>query len=95
MDEFEIDEARLQRVPGDLMSGHESDEEEVKPGKRKSFPASDAVSMKTLMRWKVTQAVNVDQIMGFCCEAAPEDREKAEELLQKTGLLVCLLCLNR
>jgi hypothetical protein len=61
-------------------------------GKRKSFPASDGVSMKTLMRWKVTGAVNVDHLLGFSMDASPEEHNKAEELLTKTGLLICCLC---
>lgn len=64
-------------------------------GKRKSFPAADGVSMKTLMRWKVTNSVCVDHLLGFCPDATPEEHAKAEELLVKTGMLVCCLCGNQ
>jgi hypothetical protein len=64
-------------------------------GKRKSFPASDGVSMKTLMRWKVTNSVCVDHLLGFCPDSTPEEHAKAEELLVKTGMLVCCLCGNQ
>jgi hypothetical protein len=61
--------------------------------KRKSDAVSSfSVSMRTVLRWKGKEGVNVEHILG-CSDSSPlEERGRCEEVLKATGQLICILC---
>ena len=82
-----------------------SDEEEGKTGggaatgetplgqKRKREKSSTSwVTMKTVFRWKQTGSVNVEHLLGCCDGSTAVELSKAQEILDTSGQLVCVLC---
>ena len=67
------------------------DVENISGKKRKSI-TSGGVTPKTIYRWKMTGAVSVDQLLGYTPGAREDHTALAEELLNKTGLVVCSVC---
>ena len=60
--------------------------------KRKSETGLANVSMKTVMRWRGKEGIDIDCLLGASATSTVEERTKAEEILNATGQLLCILC---
>lgn len=61
--------------------------------KRKREKSSTSwVTMKTVFRWKQTGSVNVEHLLGCCDGTTAAELSKAQEILDTSGQLVCVLC---
>jgi hypothetical protein len=62
---------------------------------RKRKVSSSCVTMKTIIRWKSNGTVFVDDLLGFGTYATPQEIAQAEDLLIKSGTVLCTLCGTR
>lgn len=60
--------------------------------KRKSETGLANVSMKTVMRWRGKEGIDIDCLLGATTASTVEERTRAEEILNATGQLLCILC---
>ena len=60
--------------------------------KRKSEGGLSNVSMKTVMRWRGKEGIDICCLLGASENSTVEERTKAEEVLNATGQLLCILC---
>jgi hypothetical protein len=58
--------------------------------RRKSTTAY--VTLKTIVRWRNTGAVDTEYIQGFSSSSTKDEQNQAEEMLQRTGQIVCNVC---
>jgi hypothetical protein len=68
--------------------------EPVRRGRKRKSDAisSFSVGMRTVLRWKGKEGVNVEHILGCSDNSPPEERLRCEEVLKTTGQLICILC---
>lgn len=60
--------------------------------KRKSETGLANVSMKTVMRWRGKEGIDIDCLLGATSTSTVLERTRAEEILNGTGQLLCILC---
>jgi hypothetical protein len=60
--------------------------------KRKSETGLANVSMKTVMRWRGKEGIDIDCLLGATASSTVEERTRAEDILNATGQLLCILC---
>ena len=60
--------------------------------KRKSETGLANVSMKTVMRWRGKEGIDIDCLLGATAASTVEERTRAEDILNATGQLLCILC---
>lgn len=60
--------------------------------KRKSETGLANVSMKTVMRWRGKEGIDIDCLLGATTTSTVLERTRAEEILNGTGQLLCILC---
>jgi hypothetical protein len=65
--------------------------EEPKVGQKRPR-ADDVVSLRTVLRWRGKDGINLEHILGCGEGAPPEERARCEEVLKSTGKLICILC---
>lgn len=54
--------------------------------------APSSVNMRTVLRWRGKDGINVDHVLGANEAATIEERARAEQVLANTGQLICILC---
>ena len=67
-------------------------EGEGKKSRKDEASTMSAVHMRTVMRWRGKEGLNVDHILGANESATVEERARAEQVLTNTGYLVCIIC---
>ncbi len=67
------------------------DENEAAVGQKRRFSTS-CLSMKTVLRWRLTGDINLDHLFGCSDSFSEEEKMKAEEILIDSGQLICTLC---
>ena len=60
--------------------------------KRKSEGGLTNVSMKTVMRWRGKEGIDISCLLGATDTSTVEERTRAEEILNATGQLLCIIC---
>lgn len=60
--------------------------------KRKAEGGLSNVSMKTVMRWRGKEGIDICCLLGATDTSTVEERTKAEEILNIAGQLLCILC---
>ena len=60
--------------------------------KRKAEGGLTNVSMKTVMRWRGKEGIDICCLLGATDTSTVEERAKAEEILNIAGQLLCILC---
>lgn len=59
--------------------------------KRPRFVTS-CLSMKTVMRWRLTGDVNLDHIFGCSDSCTQDEKDRAEVIMRECGTVICLIC---